>query len=1631
MTTPGGNFSKPLPALPQHSFNAATKHIKALTVDSSGHITGLINHLLEDDDSLRADDKDAWCDALHAALDGLVDAAVSGEWLADIKHAKVRRRSDGVDAALEKKQVQERSKASKDAEARKGKGSQVQNAENDDRIRGDEEESQAVDRRLQEQQHQILALRQLRSFTSKPGPSTPRPSAKHLLLTVATFDEQTGSYFKAADVLSTPVRRCVFAPNAFSLPDPDPSGDVEDLEAASPFLLFGLREWTTSADATSDNLSLVGGTFFFEGVRSANEHASLTRILRIAVYTRLSVMLEQQLLAQFQVGLRFPKPPSPPLPSAPTVPMIHRLSSPDARRRSRDSCESRLPSSIWSFFSKKTNNLLHRASTVAPSLVRRGSLDFPQAPHTPPVAHRGSAEIPASSSLARRFSIFGDSRSSTSQQPDKADDPPFQSTLQRLERDARFLSTSPGLIVSMPILLLRLAEEEKANPTRRLRGEERTGLMSLLGWEGREARGRGMSRFNIIRHFKHKSHTISLQYSRGNGGERPAERDKERSTSPAAIADAKKAEADEEKRALRREIKNWWQGVAEHLDKLELHFLDNVSVSSHYHKSLPRLPSVDDAYETQSETATPKAGQTSLPRTEPPSPLMHGADSSVTSATTVRPQFSRASSTTSLPKSTCSDSEEPSDHLSLLSNMRYNFHQKEQELYHQLSQTPVSTINDVRRSFHDAARGSMKRLSAWEDKHVAKPAKPELDADRQAIPTPEWWRSGYHAVPGGNVIIREEDWGEHHCVHFEVRGIYMIASQMQADVRGWHSSMDYQRELVNMSLPRGAANQNIVLPTTVASARPSGAATPSPAASSGSTLSFKLFASSTKPDPDRDDSAWQESEPCSAFISRKEHPRDPTTLMSRNVLRHAAQVPADAGSNIPSSSLAHMNTPAGRNVSGGAPPLAWAKPAVMVNMEPAGGKVTAHSESKAEKMLQEMDAASVASSRNGSDAEGSSFLETNIRRGTSSVISNGSTIRTASTPEGPSAPPTPPLKDIVSALPEPVAPRIDVMEPSPSSAKANVEQSARQGGDLRELPPTPATPSWTNSLTNAMRYVLSTADPNTRTSPAPLQKHHGLLSNIDPLTIDDRPHIKYDWTIGKRLKFGCTVYYAKQFDALRRRCGVDDVFLKSMMKCEMWMAEGGKSKSNFWKTADNRFIIKTLVNAWNVADLQVLIDIAPHYFRHMETTAGKASLLAKLLGFYTVEVKNLETGNVQAKADLLVMENLFYNQKITKTFDLKGIQGRKVKPSSSTSKILFDGEWIEDQQRTLTLILPHSKTVLHEGLKSDCEFLVKSNIMDYSLLVGVDEENRQNFCGLVDTIGSYTFAKTLEYKAKQGFLSKEVTVVPPQEYQERFMAAMDRYFIACPVRPIFVVAGVGNSAGTGGAAARAFSRAGYRVALISREGRSDSLQKFAAELSANGGEAAAFPIPAYTYDAISGAFTSIRSHWPNVPIRAALWNAGFGVWKPFLDVKKEEIEESVQTNITAAFSFAKEAILAFKDLDLNEKGKRGTLLFTGATASIRGNVTTSAFAAGKFGERALSQSLAKEFGKQNIHVAHVIIDGGILTDRSAGSKDPSWINDPDVHLKPESIADSYLYLANQDRSAWAWELDLRPAHEKW
>ncbi|KAF7331238.1 hypothetical protein MKEN_00000700 [Mycena kentingensis (nom. inval.)] len=894
------------------------------------------------------------------------------------------------------------------------------------------------------------------------------------------------------------------------------------------------------------------------------------------------------------------------------------------------------------------------------------------------------------------------------------------------------------------------------------------------------------SRLNIVRHYAAHGHILSfsltevedifeLRVPRLQITRRAAEKV---GKGPDASIGRVPAPVEEEKKLLRKEIKAWWESVTDHMDKLETSLVGSTLVG--FRKSLPRLPSEDDAWddsasETDAETETSitprglRPGIAGLPPSAPTTPQIARVAQEFFAPPLLRASSDPVASPpdvviTDVPPPSASQVLAPDHSIELLSTLRQTFQRTEQELYAMLSTTPLSTLNDVRRAFLGKAKGAEKRLLAWQKKHLPGRGKRTVQMLLEGVREPEWWGKGFHVAPNCNVIIREDDWGS------------IIAFTM--------STTDYARELGSMSLARPSSAAPLLTPAT---------SDPPTSSSffSGAANNLKLFSSASQalPDPDQEDAVWYEPEPYSAVISRKEHPRDATSLLSlREVLRQKS--PREGVSILHGSSrfssIGSAATKASSSKIGGSsivPPSAWAKPAeVQVSRTEAGGEVVGmpdHPGESAGKILHGLDASSTeggghsrpASAMSGSVLSTSMFADVHIKRGkAASLLSlhSTSTAGSDSTVGG---------KD---------------KEPEEAVPVATEEK----GTDL----PTPTPSSFhtlTSGITNAMRFMLNNGDAP-RPSTISTKNHHGLLAPDSP-AIDERPHIKYDWTVGKRLKFSCTVYYAKQFDNLRRRCGIEDVFVKSLSRSANWAAEGGKSKSNFWKTADDRFIIKTLVNAWNVADLQVLIELAPSYFRYMDATASRATVLAKLIGFYTIEIRNLETGNVQSKADLLVMENLFYDQKIHKTFDLKGIQGRKVKSKGGAGedkKTLFDGEWIEGQQRTLTLIHPHSKAVLQEAIRSDADFLAKSNIMDYSLLLGVDQERKQISCGLVDTIGSYTFAKTLEYKAKQGLTGipvvnlnltggggagpKEVTVIPPTEYQERFVGALERYFLACP-----------------------------------------------------------------------------------------------------------------------------------------------------------------------------------------------------------------------------------------------------------
>ena len=228
------------------------------------------------------------------------------------------------------------------------------------------------------------------------------------------------------------------------------------------------------------------------------------------------------------------------------------------------------------------------------------------------------------------------------------------------------------------------------------------------------------------------------------------------------------------------------------------------------------------------------------------------------------------------------------------------------------------------------------------------------------------------------------------------------------------------------------------------------------------------------------------------------------------------------------------------------------------------------------------------------------------------------------------------------------------------------------------------------------------------------------------------------------------------------------------------------------------------------------------------------------------------------------------------------------------------------------------------------------------------------------------------------------------------------------------VLGVGP--GLGAAVARRFAREGFAVALMAR--REESVAGVREEIEGAGGTALPVSTDATDPASVAAAFDEVRSNLGAPEI--FVYNAGAFQMGGILDLSPEKFDECFKANCAGAFYAAQQVLPA-----MVEAG-RGTVLLTGATAALRGGARFSALAVGKFGLRALAQSMAREFGPRGIHVAHVVVDGQIDTPRV---REMSPDREDHTMLSPDAIAETYWQLHSQDRTAWTLELDLRPAVE--
>ena len=221
---------------------------------------------------------------------------------------------------------------------------------------------------------------------------------------------------------------------------------------------------------------------------------------------------------------------------------------------------------------------------------------------------------------------------------------------------------------------------------------------------------------------------------------------------------------------------------------------------------------------------------------------------------------------------------------------------------------------------------------------------------------------------------------------------------------------------------------------------------------------------------------------------------------------------------------------------------------------------------------------------------------------------------------------------------------------------------------------------------------------------------------------------------------------------------------------------------------------------------------------------------------------------------------------------------------------------------------------------------------------------------------------------------------------------------------------VGVGSGLSASLARIFAKAGMKVALAAR--RATNLGALAQETKAKG-----FACDSTDRAQVQKLFADVEAALgaPDVVV----YNASYRTRGPLVELDPDEVAKSIAVTAFGGFLVAQEA--AKRMLPQGH----GAILFTGASASVKGYVQSAPFAMGKFALRGLAQSMARELSPQGIHVGHVVVDGGIRSDRRPNPPDK-----PDSMLDPDAIAQSYLYLLQQPRSAWAWEIELRPWLEK-
>ena len=228
-------------------------------------------------------------------------------------------------------------------------------------------------------------------------------------------------------------------------------------------------------------------------------------------------------------------------------------------------------------------------------------------------------------------------------------------------------------------------------------------------------------------------------------------------------------------------------------------------------------------------------------------------------------------------------------------------------------------------------------------------------------------------------------------------------------------------------------------------------------------------------------------------------------------------------------------------------------------------------------------------------------------------------------------------------------------------------------------------------------------------------------------------------------------------------------------------------------------------------------------------------------------------------------------------------------------------------------------------------------------------------------------------------------------------------------KPVCAVVGIGPQ--NGASFARRFAAEGYAVALLSRT------TEYSSKLAAGIDSANAYACDVTDPSAVEAAFSAVRAEMGEVEV--VVYNAGSGVWANIEELSADEFEQSWRINTMGAFLVSKQVIPSMK------KNGHGNIIFIGATASLRGKPITTAFAPAKASQRSLAQAMARHLWPSGIHVSLIIVDGGIKSPDSGTN-----VEAPEA-LDPDDIATTAHFLSQQPRSAWSFEVDVRPSQENW